>query len=123
MTGLMKIGDLARATGVNPRLLRYYEEQGLITSQRTASGHRHYTAETVEGVERVRTLLAVGLSTAVIRELMPCFIAGTELHPCAGADLQTHLDELEARIAEMEHTRASLGSLIAAAKANPPNAA
>lgn len=39
----MKIGDLARETGVSPRLLRYYEEQGLLASERPSGG----TADTV----------------------------------------------------------------------------
>ncbi|WP_433252810.1 MerR family DNA-binding transcriptional regulator [Actinomadura nitritigenes] len=35
----MKIGDLSRETGVAVRLLRYYESQGLLTSERTEGGH------------------------------------------------------------------------------------
>ncbi|MFB6640979.1 MerR family DNA-binding transcriptional regulator [Streptomyces chartreusis] len=38
----MKIGELSSRTGVSVRLLRYYEEQGLLLSQRTAGGHRSY---------------------------------------------------------------------------------
>ncbi|GAA5770971.1 hypothetical protein Aros01_07505 [Streptosporangium roseum] len=34
----MKIGDLARETGVSVRLLRYYEEQGLLVSERAGGG-------------------------------------------------------------------------------------
>ncbi len=43
----MKIGDLARETGVSPRLLRYYEEQGLLTSHRVGGGHRRYADDGV----------------------------------------------------------------------------
>ncbi|TBL33964.1 MerR family DNA-binding transcriptional regulator [Verrucosispora sp. NA02020] len=39
----MKIGELSRLTGVSPRLLRYYEEQGLLTSYRIGAGHRRTT--------------------------------------------------------------------------------
>jgi DNA-binding transcriptional MerR regulator len=68
----MKIGDLARATGVSTRLLRYYEEQGLITPYRTGSGHRVYGHDAVDHVRHIRDLLAAGLSTSAIRELLPC---------------------------------------------------
>ncbi|WP_199550512.1 MerR family DNA-binding transcriptional regulator, partial [Streptomyces sp. N35] len=40
----MKIGQLSAETGVSVRLLRYYEEQGLLASARTPGGHRGYGA-------------------------------------------------------------------------------
>ncbi|MFI5897699.1 MerR family DNA-binding transcriptional regulator [Actinoplanes sp. NPDC051513] len=38
----MRIGDLSAATGASTRSLRYYEEQGLLTSTRTPGGQRVY---------------------------------------------------------------------------------
>jgi len=38
----MRIGELATRTGVPTRMLRYYEEQGLITPRRLANGYREY---------------------------------------------------------------------------------
>ena len=38
----MRIGELARRTGVSVRSLRYYETQGLLRSDRTPGGHREY---------------------------------------------------------------------------------
>ena len=38
----MRIGDLSAATGASARSLRYYEEQGLLSSERGAGGQRHY---------------------------------------------------------------------------------
>jgi hypothetical protein len=38
----MRIGELAERTGVPARLLRYYEEQGLLTPARAANGYRDY---------------------------------------------------------------------------------
>jgi hypothetical protein len=40
--GNMRIGELRRRTGVSERLLRYYEEQGLLRPQRRPSGYREY---------------------------------------------------------------------------------
>ena len=59
----MRIGELARRVGVAPRLLRYYEEQGLLRPRRTSSGYREYGEADVDVVHHVRTLLAAGLST------------------------------------------------------------
>lgn len=42
----MRIGELARRTGVSVRALRYYEEQGLLVPARAANGYREYTEYT-----------------------------------------------------------------------------
>ncbi|MFF8274998.1 MerR family transcriptional regulator [Streptomyces lateritius] len=109
----MKIGELARATGVSVRLLRYYEEQGLLTSYRTGGGHRHYTADAPATVAQIRTLLAAGLPTKVIRDLMPCLLGdGPEVDACVLGHLQAQLDDLDARIAHLQQARTSLGGLL-----------
>ncbi|HJE59068.1 MAG TPA: MerR family transcriptional regulator [Nocardiopsis listeri] len=69
----MRIGELSRRTGASVRLLRYYEEKGLIGSTRSASGQRHFTEDAVPRVEFVRRLLAAGATSRAIAEMMPCF--------------------------------------------------
>ena len=68
----MKIGELAQRTGVNERLLRYYEEQGLLQPQRLQSGYRSYEETDAVIVSHIRSLLRAGLTTSVIRRLLPC---------------------------------------------------
>ncbi|MEV7599281.1 MerR family transcriptional regulator [Kitasatospora sp. NPDC089797] len=67
----MRIGELARRTGVTPRALRYYEEQGLLAPERRPSGYREYGDRDVDTVHGIRTLLAAGLTSAVIAEILP----------------------------------------------------
>ncbi|MFI9321714.1 MerR family transcriptional regulator [Kitasatospora aureofaciens] len=67
----MRIGELARRTGVTPRALRYYEEQGLLTPERRPSGYREYGDRDVDAVHGIRTLLAAGLNSAAIAEILP----------------------------------------------------
>ncbi|MGH3585634.1 MAG: MerR family transcriptional regulator [Pseudonocardia sp.] len=62
----MRIGELARLTGVSARSLRYYEEQGLRHSTRSGGGQRHYTATDIARVEIIRRLLDAGLGSKVI---------------------------------------------------------
>ena len=38
----MKIGELSERTNVPTRMLRYYEEQGLLSSERRSNGYRDY---------------------------------------------------------------------------------
>nr|WP_202120941.1 MerR family transcriptional regulator [Streptomyces sp. BA2] len=73
---------MSRRTGVSERLLRYYEEQGLLKPRRRPSGFREYGDEDVRTVQHIRMLLAAGLSTHTIAELMPCmFAAGHRRSP------------------------------------------
>ncbi|QKG24009.1 MerR family transcriptional regulator [Actinomadura verrucosospora] len=113
----MRIGELASETGVGVRLLRYYEEQGLLASERTSGGHRSYAADAPAAVARIRALLAAGLPTRVIRELMPCFAGdGTELQACVLDHLRTQLDGLDARIADLQRARTSLSGILDASE-------
>jgi DNA-binding transcriptional MerR regulator len=68
----MRIGELSARTGVSRRLLRYYEEQGLLVSSRSPSGQRHYDEEHVQRVRLIRAFLAAGMSSGTIAEVVPC---------------------------------------------------
>jgi DNA-binding transcriptional MerR regulator len=70
----MRIGELARRTGATERSLRYYEEQNLLTPARLPSGYRDYAPSDVETVRHVRSLLAAGLPTHLIADLLPCMV-------------------------------------------------
>ena len=67
----MKIGELSRRTGVPTRLLRYYEEQGLLHPDRDYNGYRSYPAPAVHLVQQIRGLLDSGLTTEIIRGILP----------------------------------------------------
>jgi DNA-binding transcriptional MerR regulator len=71
----MRIGQLAERTGTSRRLLRYYEEQELITSGR-ANGYREYDEACVDRVLQIRGLLDAGLPTRVIKQILPCLTTG-----------------------------------------------
>lgn len=119
----MKIGELERRTGVSQRLLRYYEEQSLLRPLRRPSGYREYRESDVTIVAHIRNLLAAGLSTATIAELLPCMsVEG----PQVIADCPELLDylardhaRLTACIDELQEARRKLEGIIATA---PPAA-
>ncbi|MEU3607208.1 MerR family transcriptional regulator [Streptomyces sp. NPDC035033] len=68
----MRIGELARLSGVSERSLRYYETQGLLRSERTPGGQRRYGAWAVDRVVRIQALYAAGLNSRKIAHLLPC---------------------------------------------------
>lgn len=74
----MRIGELAEASGVSARSLRYYESVGLIRSTRSGGGWRDFDPATVERVVMIQHLLAAGLSSFTIGELLPCLEATPE---------------------------------------------
>ena len=57
----MKIGELARRSGLATTALRYYENAGLLPeSRRTASGYRAYDADALPRLAFIRAAQAVG---------------------------------------------------------------
>ncbi|MEW1635466.1 MerR family transcriptional regulator [Streptomyces sp. NPDC093801] len=119
----MLIGELSRRTGVSERLLRYYERTELIRSERRANGYREYDEGTPETVRRVRTLLAAGLPTRVIRQVLPCTADGAAaLRPCPGVldRLRDQLEVLDRRAEELDAARLLLRRTIAATESAPP---
>lgn len=102
----LTIGQLVRRTGVSHRLLRHYEDQGLLTPERTAGGHRLYDPSAVETVRRIRVLLDAGLPTRVIRQVVPCFDdAGTRIDACVADVLRAHATRLQERMSELAAQR------------------
>lgn len=110
----MKIGELSDRTGVSVRLLRYYEEQDLLVAQRTAGGHRSYDDNAPDVVRDIRMLLAAGLPTRTIREVLPCVEnRGTTVGDCMAGRLRARLDDLRAQLADLTATHDSLAALLA----------
>ncbi|MFJ2703590.1 MerR family transcriptional regulator [Streptomyces sp. NPDC087428] len=113
----MRIGELARRTGVTTRALRYYEEQNLLTSERSGSGQRHYAEAAVDRIRLIRQLYAAGLSSKAIAELTPRVIDGRAT-PELLQRLAEERDHLNQRIADLAHTRDRLDSVMAGASSN-----
>ncbi|HLL40459.1 MAG TPA: redox-sensitive transcriptional activator SoxR [Rubrobacteraceae bacterium] len=63
----LTVGQLAKRTGVATSALRFYEERGLIRSERNASGHRRYARPTARRVAFVVFAQRVGLTLEEIR--------------------------------------------------------
>ncbi|MFE1549204.1 MerR family transcriptional regulator [Streptomyces sp. NPDC058718] len=110
----MKIGELSRETGVGVRLLRYYEEQGLLSSERTPGGQRVYGPDAPAVVRRIRALLGAGLPTRIIAEVLDCVCGSeAEIEPCLSPMLVARLDAIDEQIHDLQDTRSSLAALVA----------
>lgn len=98
---VMRIGELSKATGVSSRALRYYEQQGLLRSERRPNGYREYAPESVEVVAFVQDLFQAGLSSAVVRDILPC--AGEERPSGDCAALLTRVQQVRDELVRQEH--------------------
>lgn len=107
----MRIGELADRAGVSTRALRYYEEQLLLSPQRTAGGQRFYPEAAVDRVRLIQQLYTAGLGSRLIVALLPAIdarVVGPEL-------LDRLLHErarIEAKTAELQAASRRLNVLI-----------
>jgi len=104
----MRIGELSRRTGASIRSLRYYEEQGLLRPVRRPSGYREYSESDVTVVARIRTLIAAGLNTALIAQVLHCF----------EGDSDTPVPTCAEMVEELSAARAAMASHISALEAS-----
>ena len=109
----MRIGELARASGIAPSAVRYYEQLGLLPApERTASGYRSYAGDAVDRLAFVRSAQAVGLTLAEVRLVLgvrdageaPCRVV-TELIDRRHADVRARITELQALERDLSRLR------------------
>ncbi|MET7697848.1 MULTISPECIES: MerR family transcriptional regulator [unclassified Streptomyces] len=117
----MKIGELSRRTGVPTRMLRYYEEQNLLHPERAENGYREYGESAVGCVRQLRGLLDSGLTTEIIRAILPFLSDPGEIHlhpecltPETAALLREEIDRIQSRIDCLARNRDALRSYLAA---------
>ncbi|MCX4436721.1 MULTISPECIES: helix-turn-helix domain-containing protein [Streptomyces] len=104
-TGLLTIGELARATGLTVRTIRYWSDEGALPPvARSSGGYRLYDAASVARLELIRTLRELGLGLDDVRKVL----AGeTTVAEVAAA----HVTALDAQISSLKVTRAVLSSV------------
>ncbi|MTK05238.1 MerR family transcriptional regulator [Micromonospora sp. CP22] len=108
----MRIGELAARTGVSARSIRYYEEQGLLVSTRTASGQRIFSEAAVHRVWLIKQLFDAGLSSKRMYELLPC-MTNPDIRTSWLTDrLGEERDRLVGEMAQLTRTVAALERII-----------
>ncbi|OOC57234.1 MULTISPECIES: MerR family transcriptional regulator [Nocardiopsis] len=119
----MLIGELSERTGASRRLLRYYEEQGLIASRRCQNGYRDYDERFVDRVVQIRGLLDAGLPTRIIRQILPCLDQPRTIHfsdatPEMIATLERERDRMTSRIDCLSRNRDAVSEYLDAVRDN-----
>ncbi|MGO1053363.1 MerR family transcriptional regulator [Crossiella sp. CA198] len=124
----MRIGELSERTGTPRRLLRYYEEQGLILAERCQNGYRSYDESSVDRVLQIRGLLDAGLPTRLIKQILPCLNKPRTIHfPDATPEMITTLererDRMSGRIEALVRNRDAIAEYLDAVRDGTPPAA
>ena len=107
----MNIGQAAKSSGVSAKMIRYYEQIGLIPQAiRSNAGYRHYSSSDVQSLRYIRRARDLGFSVEQISELLFLWrdryrasadVKGIALSHVAG--LKTKIAELQAMVQTLEH--------------------
>jgi len=109
----MKIGEVARASGVPAKTIRYYEEIGLIApAERTGSGYRDYGTNDLETLRFIARARSLGFSVAEVSDLLALWRDRQRSSAQVKAVAEEHLSNIDAKIAELQSLRETLADLI-----------
>ncbi|OAI16018.1 Cu(I)-responsive transcriptional regulator [Methylomonas koyamae] len=102
----MNISQAAKMTGVSAKMIRHYETIGLIKkSQRSASGYRVYRDSDLQLLRMIKRARSLGFSLDQIRDLVSLWQDPVRASADVKALAQSHLDDLNRRIAELTEMR------------------
>ena len=105
---MLRIGELAAATGETVKTLRFWEEQGLLEAERSETGYRYFFDRMVERSRFIRQAQALGFTHDEIREILELREEG--LQPCREVrqQLRAHLDAIRRRLGELKTMESEL---------------
>ncbi|MCM6778595.1 MerR family transcriptional regulator [Nocardia sp. CDC159] len=103
----MLIGELADRSGTSARMLRYYEQQGLVRARRSASGYRVYDEDELRIVHKIRALRELGFELADVGPFVTCLRAGHR----SGDECPDSVQTLRRRLTEVDDAIDELGAV------------
>ena len=113
MTDLLPIGEVARRSGVASSALRFYEQRGLISSEREGSGHRRYPRPVLRRIAFIVFAQRIGLTLEEIgvelKKLPPHHAPTRNDWARLSATWTSRIDD---RIAELERLKRGLTECI-----------
>lgn len=113
----MNIGRASRASGVSAKMIRYYEQTGLIpAADRTVSGYRDYSATDVHMLRFIRRARDLGFSVAAISDLLGLWRDEGRKSSEVKRLAQGHVIELERKIKDLQDMVHTLSVLIDACR-------
>lgn len=96
------ISQMAQRLGIEPHTLRFYEKEGIITPQRTASGIRSYTDENAAQLEMAMCLKSTGMTLKDIKRYFDLVRAGDETLDERLQIFKSHREHVLEEIAQLQ---------------------
>ena len=113
MTSPFTIGEASARSGVSAKMLRHYESLGLLPKvARTEAGYRLYSDSDVHTLRFIRRARDLGFSIAEISELLKLWQNRRRSSSDVKRIAQTHIADLERRLAEMQAMKQALEQLV-----------
>ncbi|MCC6163651.1 MAG: Cu(I)-responsive transcriptional regulator [Acidobacteria bacterium] len=110
----MTIGQASQASGVSAKMIRYYEQTGLIPrAERRESGYRDYTTADVHRLRFIRRARDLGFSVAEINDLLSLWRDTSRQSADVKRIAMTHIAELRERIDRLNQMVGALETLTA----------
>ena len=97
MGDVLSIGEVAARSGVATSALRFYEDEGLIASERTDSGHRRYPRAVIRRIAFIVFAQKIGLSLEEIRRELAKAAAQPRAGPGGLVEAVRQLDDTDRR--------------------------
>lgn len=118
----MKIGELARRAGTSTRMLRYYESQGLLATERGSNGYRYFRDSDIERARTIASLVQSGLPTRLIRVVLTAEDRPSEWTTACDDEFTTllrgELNTLEEKISCLTRSHTAVRSALERAAVN-----
>lgn len=108
----MTIKDVARATGLPAKTIRYYEDIGLIRPTRAANGYRSFSVEEVHKLTFLGRARALGFSIAECRDLLDLYGDKSRASADVRAIASKHLEDIQHKIDALAQMRDTLAHLV-----------
>ena len=110
---MMNIGEAAKASGVSAKMIRHYEEVGLLArAERSESGYRLYREADVHTLRFIRHARDLGFPLAVIGELVGLWQNRRRSSRVVRAVAQAHIEDLERKAKDILAMKATLEHLV-----------
>lgn len=115
----MKIGELAKRSGLAASRIRFYEASGLISAQRQANGYREYTEQALQTLGIIVCSQQAGFSLEEVRSLLPDPKAQSWRHDELLVSLRRKVEEIEAMQQRLAQSKAHLLAIIDGVESKP----